>query len=556
MKKSSLTTAVVAGLAGAAGLVNVSNAVNINPDGMGQVLIYPYYTVNEGLSTLISVVNTTNDVKAVKVRFLEGRNSQEVLDFNLYLSPFDVWTGAVTDGQSDDADAGAVLTSSDTSCTVPAIPATGFPFVNFQYASNNDDGGPYGLDRTREGHLEIIEMGRVVDDGDVSAATGASVEGVDPVAGDTGATLATDATHITLTDGSRVPADCASINTAWTSGGVWADSDGNADIDEPNGGLFGGASIVDVVGGSNLSYNADAIDGFFTIADANLHSDPGTIEPTLARAETETGLATARIFDNGTLIELDFESGNPDAVSAVFMHDALFNEYVTSADIGASSEWVVTFPTKLLHLQLEEGVTPGGRLPFTATDRDDDLVPAFVAGVGACEPVDLFFRDREETAPGNQPEDLIPSPPPPVVEAPGLNLCYEAQVIAFNQDNVGEGFNPSEVLGSRYARNINLCRVFNADGSCQAGGAFSEGWARLELGDADNYLDSIDTDGDGFYSRAFGLPATGFWAAQYVNANVEAGILANYSGLHRHRGDRDGETIDAGTGLGTGTTWS
>jgi hypothetical protein len=26
---------------------------------------------------------------------LEGRNSREVLDFNLYLSPYDVWTGAV-----------------------------------------------------------------------------------------------------------------------------------------------------------------------------------------------------------------------------------------------------------------------------------------------------------------------------------------------------------------------------------------------------------------------------------------------------------------------------
>lgn len=557
MKKSSLTTAVVAGLAGAAGLVNVSNAVNINPDGMGQVLIYPYYTVNADLATLVSVVNTTNDVKAVKVRFLEGRNSQEVLDFNLYLSPFDVWTGAVTAVDADDDTAGAVLTTDDTSCTVPAIPAAGFPFVNFQYASNLDDGGPYGLDRTREGHLEIIEMGRVVDDEDTSAATGTSVEGQDPVPGDTGEALATAATHITLADGSREPADCGALLDAWSTGGVWDASAGDADIDEPNGGLFGGASIVDVVGGSNLSYNADAIDGFFTIEDANLHSDPGTIEPTLARAQTDTlGGATARIFDNGTLITLDYATGTPDAVSAVFMHDAIFNEFVTSSSLGAASEWVVTFPTKLLHLRLEEGVTPGGRLPFTAPDEDEDDVPAFVAGVGACEPVGLFFRDREETAPGNQPDVIIPSPPPPVVQNPGLNLCYEAQVIAFNQDNVGEGFNPSAVLGSQYALNINLCRTFNPDGSCDAQGAFDAGWIRMDLGDEDNYLDSIDVDGDGVYSRAFGLPATGFWAADYINSNVSAGVLANFSGLHRHRGDRDGETVDAATGLGTGFTWS
>ena len=565
MKKSSLTTAVVAGLAGAAGLVNVSNAVNINPDGMGQVLIYPYYTVNADLATLVSVVNTTNDVKAVKVRFLEGRNSQEVLDFNLYLSPFDVWTGVVT--AAGDETSGAILTTTDTSCTVPAIPAGGQPFANFQYTNNNNDGGPYGLDRTREGHLEIIEMGRVVDDGDVSAAAGTSVEAVDPVAGDTDAELATDATHITLADGSREPRDCGSLVSAWSpTGGVWTDSAGDADIDEPNGGLFGGASIVDVVGGSNLSYNADAIDGFFTIADANLHADPGTIDPTLAAAQTGLGEADARVFDNGTLITLDFESGNPDAVSAVFMHDAIFNEYVTTASLGAASEWVVTFPTKLLHLQLDEGITPGGRLPFTAEDQDPDnagdVVLAFVAGAGACEPISIDFYDREEDTAGNIPPELIFSPPPPGVVTPGLNLCYEAQVVTFNQGTVGEGNDASAVLGSTYARNINLCRVFNADGSCTAAGNFSEGWVRMDLGDADNYLDSLDGDGDGDFARVFGLPVTGFWAADYINANVEAGILANFSGLHRHRGDRDGETrlgdpeSDPDTSTSTGFSWS
>lgn len=564
MKKNSLTTAVVAGIAGVAGLANVSNAVNLNPDGLGQVLIYPYYTVNEGLSTLISVVNTTNDVKAVKVRFLEGRNSQEVLDFNLYMSPFDVWTGSVQEGEptpGSDLEPGAILKTSDTSCTVPAIPEDGKAFVNFQYASNNDDGGPYGLDRTREGHLEIIEMGRVVDSGDVSPTAGASVEAVDPIPGDTAATvkLATAATHITLDDGTRAPANCDALRAAW-NGGVWETSAGDADIDEPNGGLFGGASIVDVVGGSNLSYNADAIDGFFTVVDANLHADPGTIDPTLAAAQTDAlGAAQARVFDNGTLITLDYISGNPDAVSAVFMHDAIFNEYVTSADIGASSEWVVTFPTKLLHLQLAEGVTPGGRLPFTAEDQDEDndgdVVLAYVAGVGACEPIDIDFYDREEDTAGNIPPELIFSPPPPGVSAPGLNLCYEAQVVTFNQPTAGEGNDPSAVLGSAYPRNINLCRVFNADGSCSSAGAFTEGWIRMELGDGDNFLDAED-NGTGFFSRAFGLPVTGFWAASYVNANVSAGILANFSGLHRHRGDRDGETVNATTGLGTGTTWS
>ena len=73
----------------------MAGAVNLNPDGLGQVLLYPYYTVNGGQQTVLSVINTTAVGKAVKVRFLEGYNSREVLDFNLFLSEFDVWTASV-----------------------------------------------------------------------------------------------------------------------------------------------------------------------------------------------------------------------------------------------------------------------------------------------------------------------------------------------------------------------------------------------------------------------------------------------------------------------------
>ena len=93
-KKKSLHAAVLAGLA-ALGAAGTANAVHINPDGLGQVLVFPYYTVRNGNATAMSIVNTTSLTKIVKVRFLEGKNSREVLDFNLFLSPQDVWTGVV-----------------------------------------------------------------------------------------------------------------------------------------------------------------------------------------------------------------------------------------------------------------------------------------------------------------------------------------------------------------------------------------------------------------------------------------------------------------------------
>ena len=116
MNRKNLTAAVLAGLAGIAGIASTAQAVNINPEGLGQVLIYPYYTTNAGNITLLSVVNTTEDAKAVKVRFLEGQNSQEVLDFNLYLSKYDVWIASV-----EDVGGTPNLHVPDDSCTVPYL---------------------------------------------------------------------------------------------------------------------------------------------------------------------------------------------------------------------------------------------------------------------------------------------------------------------------------------------------------------------------------------------------------------------------------------------------
>jgi hypothetical protein len=109
--------AALAGL-GVLGVVDSAQAVHINQDGLGQALVYPYYTVRQteggnAYVTGLSVVNTTASAKAVKVRFLEGKNSREVLDFNLFLSQYDVWTAAVVQ-----AGTGAELYSPP---TIPAL---------------------------------------------------------------------------------------------------------------------------------------------------------------------------------------------------------------------------------------------------------------------------------------------------------------------------------------------------------------------------------------------------------------------------------------------------
>ena len=66
MTRKRLAAAISLALAGSAGaILNTAQAVHINPDGIGEVLIYPYYTVRSQdvgqTDTLLSVVNTTSD---------------------------------------------------------------------------------------------------------------------------------------------------------------------------------------------------------------------------------------------------------------------------------------------------------------------------------------------------------------------------------------------------------------------------------------------------------------------------------------------------------------
>ncbi len=95
MKKSILALAV--GSVTAAAGTGVNAAMYINDLGTGETLLFPFYTAENGNNTLINIANATNDHKAVKVRMIEAQKSQEVLDFNLYLSPQDQFSFAISE---------------------------------------------------------------------------------------------------------------------------------------------------------------------------------------------------------------------------------------------------------------------------------------------------------------------------------------------------------------------------------------------------------------------------------------------------------------------------
>jgi hypothetical protein len=397
MNRKNLTAAVLAGLAGVAGIAGTAHAVNLNQDGLGEVLIYPYFTSNDGNQTILTVVNTTDEAKAVKVRFLEGFNSREVLDFNLYLSKHDVWVASIVDGAVLGG-SGPHLVIPDTSCTVPYLYGMGVEehgfglqaFLPYAYTGDNADGGPSDISRAAEGYFEVIEMGQMTgDDGRDADAYDSDDEGrMDS---------AEAATHVLDEEtGESMPADCDLLVRNWTEyvgsatppdpwDGWWFDdaadstkcdddlsdaenvangcgqTDGDWDVtsggvtltipsstEANTGGLFGSAAVINVGNGTMFSYDARAVQGFDNTADG-IHFVPGTIHPSLNDGDQETAYVIDVSSGVPVVVARDYFEA-PDrtvaAVSAVFMHDTLANTFVIEEDLNAATEWVVTFPTK------------------------------------------------------------------------------------------------------------------------------------------------------------------------------------------------------------------
>jgi hypothetical protein len=517
MKRNTLTTAVLAGLTGVAGMASVANAVNVNPDGLGQVLLYPYYTARGGNDTLISIVNTTDRGKAVKIRFIEALNSREVLDFNIYMSPYDVWTAAVTaEGE------GGKMVTADTTCTAPNIydPAAGFgerAFLDFEYSG---DGGPQGIERTASGYIEVIEMHTMLPQ--AASSSDPATPGYVPFA----------SKHV-----EGVPRDCATLEDYWLPGGTWS-SDPTFGFDGEigaSGGLFGSGSIINVSEGTMVTYNATTIDGFWAAGDSN-HTNPVSLEPDLSTGTN----SISNVFVNGDVVSHQWGTFALGAVNAVLTYDELMNEYAIDTGIGGRSEWVLTFPTKRFHTDAREtAVTPDVPIPpFTRTwhiNADGSLnLP--------CE--DMAFRvwDREEQEPGDDPGDVIVSPPPPPETPDIFQLCREANVVRFTTDDSLPA--QSEVL-KETTREGAFARLGYVNFSLPG---FTEGWVKFDLTTVPGAspvaalgprrsLIGVNTE-TGAEQRVEGLPVIGFWANTYTNSDGASGVLANYGGSFDHRGSR------------------
>lgn len=445
-------------------------AVAVDESGTSaQVLIFPYYNVNNNFQTTFEIRNSKNDYKAVKLRFRESKYSNDVLDFGIYMSPYDVFTLALV----KDADGKARMLTTDRTCTHPVIPSQGVQLKGDFYTHTNDV-------TTLEGYLEVIEMG-VVEDGKPLGANNTMYEGIK---------------HIPAGANGFVPKDCSVVSTAWktgyfTQGGAYADvanftiagktlagfysnelpdnpTPGIPDhIFAPTGGLSGYAVLIDIAQGSAYEIQPVALRNYqHTHAQHYLSYDPDfQLLPSFASGNDTTSVIArddgkGSVVNNWSFVQADWglsdpfvapdgyiPSGiNPFPIADVLAATGVQNDYFTNTFFTGATDWILSFPMR------KHGIFNNYRfggntnlVPATPTTpqiaaipRFSPLSPAFSQDVK----FNLELRNREEQSFLQRSEVLD----------------KEVNVLSFVNAN-----NPSvrTVTGSTFAKQIIVDNAFN-----------------------------------------------------------------------------------------------
>jgi len=524
-----------------------ATAETVTNGGIGHQLIIPYYNVQGGNATLFNIVNTDLvNGKAVKVRFRGASNSDDVFDFQLFLSPGDMWATTLTKG----ADGTATLSTIDKSCTLPTV-INGTPFVtarlpNFLTAAQK-------AQQTREGYIEIFNMADIPPNAPTAAGADSGV--VNP--------LFTAIKHVN----GAPPNGCqnAALQT-----GLATDPATTADaflkgLRSPSTGLFANFTIINVPKSGAATGEAVSIAAtvglngptgrgnivfFPQIAGPNATPDNFTADPALkvlngGPTGVNTGTPALTAYPGGTPLVQISQFDLPDLSTPYLLlpvypptpQDPLnqaeqltrslarlnvINEFITDPVIAANTDWVFSLPTRRYSVALDYRVasaaaTTNAQRAFTKFPNRDYFdatnspvqVSASTGMPQICVTTQstVFFDREEGTFVGSS---FVISPNPP---APQFALCGEANVLTFNAP-FGQSVLGAEISSANTTVPNNI----------------TVGWAQVNT-------PGLAT-GPGASPGGNGLPILGKAYVTARNNAVLAGFTTNFGGSYEHRYQR------------------
>ncbi len=481
-KPLGLVAAVAAATAGYNGVANAQSLAAASD--LGNLALIPYYTVRDGNVTGVHITNTSDATQVVKVRLRRGTDSMDALDFNLILSPKDVWTGFLAaEGEN------VVFNTTDNSCTAPATANGKFTMPGI-YRADAD-----------EGYIEIIGMGQPTSET---------------------APIAVSAKH----GATGVPADCAAVRDNFFAGGIATTVRGVVDgessvqrvvstgttlalneYDAPEDVLKVSYFIRDAAGGREFGNSATHIAGFLSQA---------------AITNQQFGLFSADLlgFDYPDLnggIPTAGDRGQFATLRSILGDASVINDWSANADLNVGTDWVITFPGQYTMLDLPHYfgslLTAGtdGAIPCNAGAP----LPAgtFAGTTGPCDHRDIpavasfDVYDREEQQRSQPDGELVVSP-----QLPGLTV---QTLLPFEVNVVQWGAEP--VLGSENSDIV----VAVPDSPF--------GWAELSVTSAASKVQAIcdATAGNGAPAASLANGASGIVAAAEAYGCDSTGVNAD-----------------------------
>ena len=506
----------------------------------GDLAIIPYYTVLDGTNTGMHIINTTDSTQVVKVRLRRGTDSKDALDFNLVMSPRDEWTANIGPGGAN----GVLVTTNDTTCTVPAFPEGGAPMPD-----------TYSEGAT-EGYVEIIAMAETIDENQPIAIAAKHAAGVPAdcaevrqnfyrVAADAGVATkpgvrGVHTSDLTSNGGACTAAALATTACVATGGGnlsSFVDSDDNAlkvsfMLTDPAGGLEAGDNAVMVEGFADnammtnqqpLSFGTDGL----------LNFDPLNFElPNLAYGAFESSLPVRNLAMQTGVTNGDMWTSLSDALDA----DSISNDWAafSTSDGTVHADWVVTLPGQYVMANpicatyenyTQANATAAAVCATTAAatyvsvrNQLPLIVASNVDGGSLVEGSNMNLWDREELSLAGKETEKEPEDPD-LGFSPGgssgdpadpdvlVKLPYEVNVIAF-----GDADSTTAVMS-----NLKL--------SVTPPATSDRGWGRLDIQSGAKVAPTLwnltGTD-DGDVASSLGVSETGFTG----NAAVAADDIA------------------------------
>lgn len=448
MKKNVLALSIAAMIGGFAGAASAqvfpntgmtpASALTLEQSegGAGHILVVPYFTSQNDNMSVFHVVNTdTVNGKALKVRFRGAANSDDILDFTVFLSPGDVWTGSVQGNEQ-----GSTFLTNDKSCTLPDIGGQQVQFVTDRLPSGADAG------QTKEGYVEILNMADIVPSTDEKSIYFATKHknGVAPC---TAATL-----DKTLEINPLVP---ASVQAA-----------ANLGFDTPSGKLTADWYILNVNQTTTFSGAATAIAAVGGNGRGNFVLFPQDETNSAATAGNAVQLTADPLLRTGAIVKpvnFDFpdlstpylaSTTTPGAqasrLTQAVANNGVSNQFALDTLISAKTDWVLSMPTRRYSVGADYTKKPAdaGYRVFNADVVDlsaaryftpDNTYVNTTNGLICANTNAYTFWDREETSKRN---GAVISPS----TLKGLDFCGEVNVLSFN-DAAG-----TSVLGASVAR--------------------------------------------------------------------------------------------------------